>query len=232
MVKIRFYKINLNYIKFLHTNYDSRVQYNSSQNEDYNKNRPYIGIVLEINNFKYFAPLEHPRPEHVNFKNNTHIVKIQGGKYGIIGLNNMIPVHESQLIDFDISKDKNKAIFMNQFIFCRKNKTLIMNKALKVYEKRTIQPDNFVKKIYCDFKKLEEGLKEYCKLNNIGIQKVNSQENEKTENQKEEINLTKEKQNKESVKEKIEKAKMLAESQASVTTEEIVNKKSIEKTIE
>jgi len=76
-MKIKLYKINLDYIKYLYSNYDSKVQYNINQNEEYNKNRPYVGVLLKINDLSYFAPLEHPRPQHKNLKNNPHIIKTQ-----------------------------------------------------------------------------------------------------------------------------------------------------------
>lgn len=166
-MKIRLYKVNLNYIKYLHYNYDKRVQYNEKEGQEYNENRPYIGIVLTINNIDYFAPLEHPRPEHKALKSNPHIVKIKEGKYGLIGLNNMLPVHKSLLIDFDIKSNKNKDVLITQYIFCQKNKNTIKGKALRVYEKRTTKPNSFEEKVYCDFKSLEEGLAKYCKENKI-----------------------------------------------------------------
>lgn len=60
---MKFYKVDIDYIKYLH-GFDDRVQYNSNYTDMLNQNRPYIGVVLEINQQNYFAPLEHPRPSH------------------------------------------------------------------------------------------------------------------------------------------------------------------------
>ncbi|MEG3006106.1 MAG: type III toxin-antitoxin system ToxN/AbiQ family toxin, partial [Oscillospiraceae bacterium] len=168
-MKIRLYKIDLEYIKYLFYNYDNRVQYNETKGLEYNQNRPYIGVVLDINGMQYFAPLEHPRPQHKALKSNPHIIKIKDGIYGLIGLNNMIPVHKDHLIDFDISKDKNKDILITQFIFCQNKIHTIQEKALKIYERRTLNPNAFEEKVYCDFKRLEKGLVDYCRENNIKL---------------------------------------------------------------
>ena len=149
---LRLYHINLDYIKYLHYNFDKKVQYNEEQGNEYNLNRPYIGIVLDINNMQYFAPLEHPRPEHQLLKNNTHIFKIKNGEQGIIGLNNMIPVHKELLIEFDINKDKNKHFLIEQYVFCKKHIKHIKARALTIYNRRVHNPNPFEKNIYCDFK--------------------------------------------------------------------------------
>ncbi|HPD01604.1 MAG TPA: type III toxin-antitoxin system ToxN/AbiQ family toxin [Acetivibrio sp.] len=60
MNNLHLYKIDLEYIKFLHNNYDNRVQYNSAKGKEYNENRPYVGVLVDINGCQYFAPLEHP----------------------------------------------------------------------------------------------------------------------------------------------------------------------------
>ena len=172
LLKIKIYKIDLEYIKHLYYNYDNRVQYNEKMSMEYNQNRPYIGILLDIKGIQYFAPLEHPRPQHKTLKSNPHIIKIKDGNYGLIGLNNMIPVHKSHLIEFDINKDKNKDILITQFIFCQKKINTIREKALNIYERRTLNPNSFEEKIYCDFKKLEKGLLDYCKDKEISPSSV------------------------------------------------------------
>ena len=167
MKKIHLYKIDLDYIKYLHTYCDNRVQFNKDKPDCYNSNRPYIGIVFTINNIDYFAPLEHPRPAHINIKSNPHILKIKNGKYGLIAFNNMIPVHKSLLIDFDINSEINHTILLTQFQFCNNKKDEIYKRAKNVYEKRINKPNNFELKIYCDFKILESGMIKYCEEHNL-----------------------------------------------------------------
>ena len=173
MNNLHLYKIDLEYIKFLHNNYDNRVQYNSAKGKEYNENRPYVGILVDINGYQYFAPLEHPRPQHKTLKSNPHIIKIKDGNYGLIGLNNMIPVHKKLLIDFDINKDPNKSILLTQFIFCQNKANMIIERANEIYRKRTLCPNSFEEKVYCDFKKLEQGLSVYCRNKGIELPSYN-----------------------------------------------------------
>lgn len=160
---MKFYKVDIDYIKYLH-GFDDRVQYNSNYTDMLNQNRPYIGVVLEINQQNYFVPLEHPRPSHKNLKSNVHIYKIKGGKLGIIGLNNMIPVPEIALINFNINIDKNRKILISQYIECSNDWDTIKNKAAQVYKKRITDPNKFERKMYCNFKLLEEKCSDYEKL--------------------------------------------------------------------
>lgn len=131
--------------------------------DSYNENRPYLGIVLDINGMQYFAPLEHPRPEHQKLKNNTHIIKIKNGLYGIIGLNNMIPVPSDQLIQFDINASPRRNELITQFVFCRKNERAICFRAQLVYNRRKT-PNAFENKIFCNFQELELAAQRYQSL--------------------------------------------------------------------
>ena len=160
MNKLRLYKIEIEYIKYLYT-FDKRVQYNPNQPDAYTEKRPYLGIVLEVNEFDYFVPLEHPRLNHQKMKNNVYIFKIHNGKYGILGFNNMIPVQEKSLINFNIDKEKTsyKQILISQYHFCNKHIQEIQEKARITYERS--QKIEFFKKVCCNFKLLEEKCKEY-----------------------------------------------------------------------
>ncbi|MDR0948637.1 MAG: type III toxin-antitoxin system ToxN/AbiQ family toxin [Lachnospiraceae bacterium] len=153
MSKIRFYKVHIDYIKYLHT-IDIRVQYNATRQDAYTENRPYIGVVLTVNGKNYFAPMEHPRSEHQKLKSNPHIFKIDGGKYGLVGLNNMLPIPSEQLISFDINTSPRRKELMSQFIYCQNHFAELTAKANNVYQRRQ-HPNAFEEKLYCDFAKLE-----------------------------------------------------------------------------
>ena len=157
---LKLYKIDINYIKYLYS-FDKRVQYNPNREDSYTAKRPYLGIVLNVENFKYFVPLEHPRLNHRNMKNNTYILKIHNGKYGILGFNNMIPVEEKYLINFDINNEKDtyRQILVSQHRFCNKHIREIEEKAKSTYQKS--QKNRFFKKVCCNFKLLEEKCIEY-----------------------------------------------------------------------
>ncbi|BBM35578.1 type III toxin-antitoxin system ToxN/AbiQ family toxin [Pseudoleptotrichia goodfellowii] len=107
--------------------------------------RPLIGIVLEVDNKKYFAPLSSPKEKHKLMKENLDIVKIKKGELGIINLNNMIPVIDDKkyrtVIDLNILKksksEKERKYFrllQEQLNYCEKNREFIERKAEKIYE--------------------------------------------------------------------------------------------------
>lgn len=163
MNKLKLYKVDIEYIKYLYQ-FDKRVQYNKMKADDYTKRRVYLGIVLEIDRFKYFVPLEHPRNSHQKIKNNVFIFKIHNGKYGMLGFNNMIPVEKTELINFDINKEnvKYRQILISQYHFCNKHINEIQAKALATYKNRN--KNAFFKKICCDFLLLEKKAKEYQRI--------------------------------------------------------------------
>lgn len=162
MNNLRLYKISIDYIKYLYS-FDNRIQYNPSREDEYSAKRPYLGIVLKMNEFDYFVPLEHPREEHKKMKNNIFIFKIHNGKYGILGFNNMIPVKQEQLIKFDINKENAsyKQVLISQYHFCNKHSQEIKKKAKETYERSL--SNSFMKKICCNFKNLEKKCKLYKK---------------------------------------------------------------------
>jgi len=163
MAKIRMYRVQLDYIKYLWEYIDKKVQYRKGASDEYNIMRPYVGVVYELGDYKYFAPLEHPRLEHQRLKANPHIVKIDGGVLGIIAIGNMIPVTDEILIKFDINAESGwyRKILIRQYIFCKNNIVNICENATKTYENVVNKKIEFFVKNCCDFKSLEIGLKEY-----------------------------------------------------------------------
>ncbi|MCI9547569.1 MAG: type III toxin-antitoxin system ToxN/AbiQ family toxin [Lachnospiraceae bacterium] len=151
MGKLRFYHIRDGYIEFLHT-LDNRVQMNKGQR------RPYVGIVLRIGDYDYYVPLESPKPNHAKIKAGGPVLKLDDGKLGIMGFNNMIPVRKYQLLDFDILSEKDehyKVLLLKQLSYCEKNRKIIYARAQATYEKATNGKNPFYRKICCDFKRLE-----------------------------------------------------------------------------
>ena len=96
---IRIYEIKSEYVKYL-GNYQKHIFSQSNGKE----RRKYIGIVLEINGMKYFAPLSSYKDKHKKMRETVDFIKIK--KYAVINLNNMIPVPADQIIELDINKEK------------------------------------------------------------------------------------------------------------------------------
>lgn len=169
MQKILIYEVKREYIDYLRET-DSKVP--KEKDHAGAKTRKYIGVILQINNCDYFAPLTSPKKKFRNMKNDKDFLKIQGGKYGAINLNNMIPVHSSALVEYDIMAEQDshyQDVLRNQSRFIRKNTSLIMDTANELYEIITGTDkanENEQKRLIgrcCDFKKLEEASKKYTK---------------------------------------------------------------------
>ena len=88
MSNLKITHIDDKYIRYLKGS-DKKVQDNK------NRRRPYVGIVLQIGSFDYFVPMESPKGNHDNVKSGIHILKLDDGRLGLLGFNNMIPVHKS-----------------------------------------------------------------------------------------------------------------------------------------
>lgn len=157
MESLRIYRIEDKYINFLRS-IDDRVQLNK------NKRRPYVGIVLYVGDFKYFVPMESPKQNHSNIKSGKHILKLDNGKLGLLGFNNMIPIREEAIIAFDINQESDKKyaeLLKRQASYINRNKADIYAHASSTYYSRVNGKNKFLNKICCDFKKLEKISKKY-----------------------------------------------------------------------
>lgn len=156
MENLKIYKVEDKYIRYLH-GVDNKVQYNK------NAKRPYVGVVFTFGGFKYFVPMESPKPNHANIKSGKHILRLKNGEYGLLGFNNMIPVHKDALISFDIASEKDekyRRLLQNQIRICNRMKADILDHAQKTYF-GVLNGNEFLVKISCDFKKLEKASKNF-----------------------------------------------------------------------
>ena len=83
--KLVLVKLDSNYCDYLR-NFDDKVPYNYGNKE----NRPFIGVLFEVGDCKYFAPLSSPKPKHLKLKTKIDFLKIDDGKLGEINFNNML----------------------------------------------------------------------------------------------------------------------------------------------
>lgn len=80
--KLRWYIVKKDYINYLQK-YDNKVE-----NIDYKvKLKPYIGIIVNINNFNYYVPISSPKEKHYNIKEDMDFIKISQ-KNKILGVLN------------------------------------------------------------------------------------------------------------------------------------------------
>jgi len=159
-IKIYLCVINDDYIDYLH-NIDNKVLENKINR------RKYVGILFEIDDKKYYAPLASPKPKHKNIKNTApDIVKIDGGKLGVINLNNMIPVPDSEvnIIDIEgIADEKYKNLLRDQAKFISLHKKEIIKKAERLYKIVISGKQPELNQRCCNYKLLELKCIEYIK---------------------------------------------------------------------
>lgn len=158
MESLKIYRISEKYVRFLNK-VDSRVQYNKGTR------RPYVGVVLTVGSYRYFVPMESPKPNHKNLKPAVHIMPIAGGQYGLLGFNNMIPVPVSALISFDIEKEpdeKYRELLKRQVSYINRHKSDVFSRASRTYFLVTAKgKSGFFAKVCCDFRKLESACDRY-----------------------------------------------------------------------
>jgi len=86
MAEINLYEIDSQYIQYL-SNFEQHLFHNAKITQNFS--RKYIGIILKINGFDYFAPLSSIKDKHKRLTETKDFMKI--GMYSVINLNNMFP---------------------------------------------------------------------------------------------------------------------------------------------
>lgn len=156
---LKFYTINEDYIEYLSKS-DSHVSWNKEQK------RPYIGIVLKVENYLYFAPLYSYKVGYDKYKDNPSFIRVEdrkGKNVSIIRFAEMIPVPETaiQLLDFNSRGDKYRDLLQAESDFINDNRNMIYSKAKKIYRNVVHIKIPFFRSISCDFELLEQKSKEY-----------------------------------------------------------------------
>lgn len=161
---MKIYAINNEYVRYL-KGIDSKVP------DVYGGGKPFVGIIVSVEGHNYMAPLtsykikqDRIRPsmptcvklhEHGNPEN----------KLGMIQLNNMIPVLESEvsLFDFEAQNTNYRRLLIKQHVYIKTVIEEIETKALKLHRLVTISNDEFLCRLSCDFKLLEAHYTSYGK---------------------------------------------------------------------
>ena len=116
--KLRWYIADKEYVNYLRK-FDKKVE-----NIEYNsKLKPYIGILININNFNYYVPISSAKEKHYKIKEGMDFVKIiQNDKIiGVLNINNMIPITDSNVKELkykdieeyrEFNSDKDKKLYI------------------------------------------------------------------------------------------------------------------------
>ena len=167
IINLKLVKVDYEYCNFLRK-FDNRVSYNEGAKEL----RPYVGILFEINDMEYFAPLSSPKKKHLKMKNTIDFYKIDEGKLGAINFNNMIPVNKNnyELLDLksksnNTSEMKYKKLLLEQLDYLNENYFHVVSNSYKLYELyiNNKLPAN-IKNRCCNFSLLETKCGEYNKV--------------------------------------------------------------------
>ncbi len=168
--KLTLVKLDTDYCDYLR-HFDNKVPYNYGSK----KLRPFIGVLFEVNNYMYFAPLSSPKAKHLHLKSKIDILKLDNGELGVINFNNMLPVKSNNIKILDLEKKYNQELEKKyikllrvQLYWLNRHKKKIYNMSQKLY-------DNYINKTLekkvmqrcCNFPLLEEKCKEYNEKNNL-----------------------------------------------------------------
>ena len=166
-----FFIVSDDYIDYL-LKIENHVMKNKPEEGTYH--RKYVGILTEINGFKYFVPMSSPKNK--DYKNGkirknsltTIYMKSKCKLYGTLRFNCMIPVPESELLEYRINDEGDfnyRMLMLSEYNFCKENREKIEKTAKNLYAKKCICDDNLfpLGKIVVDFKKVEKACINYKK---------------------------------------------------------------------
>ena len=129
---ICFYEVKAEYVAYL-SSYEPRLFHNRKEGQS--NERKYIGVVLQVNDFDYFAPLSSFKPKHECMRNGLDFIKIR--KYAVINLNNMfpVPVSERSYVDFNrVNDQKYKALLIAEYRAIKPIQDKILKNASALYK--------------------------------------------------------------------------------------------------
>ncbi|MCR5612918.1 type III toxin-antitoxin system ToxN/AbiQ family toxin [Treponema sp.] len=163
-----FVAITDEYISYLRK-IEPRVMSNKQNERTYH--RKYIGIIEELNGFKYFVPLSSPKQKDYTENGTirkdsltTIYIKDKKNLFASLKFNNMIPVPEHEIINFDLNDEgdfKYKLIVYNELYFIRQNSAKIEKTAHNLYNAKKNQKNESeykqaVLNVTLDFEQLEQ----------------------------------------------------------------------------
>ena len=164
---MKLYSVTDGYIDFLRREHPH--VYSNKELERTNT-RKYIGVVLTVDDYDYFVPLSSPKPRdyitgsngEVQIRKDTFTIfriVVSGKLYGTIQFSNMIPVPETELIEYIPSKEKDakyRDLVLGEMEYIRKNEARITSRARAVHYQKTNGYNAPVLQYCLDFASLEE----------------------------------------------------------------------------
>lgn len=160
MDNIKLYEVDEKYIDYLLPTAPHLFQNKKPKQKN---TRKYIGVVLIVNGYEYFAPLSSFKDKHEHMQESLDFLKVK--KYAVINLNNMFPVPNGVYIYVDIAKEQNlkyKALLLNEYKLIKSMQEKIRKNAVILYNHKNKNGNATALAKRCnDFKRLEIACKEY-----------------------------------------------------------------------
>lgn len=155
---MKFYEVEPDYLEYLR-NYESKVPYIQYENRN---QKFFCGIVLEIDGFKFYAPVSSNKDKKYT---DYPMYSNQKSCLGTIRFAYMVPVPNNQLKVKDFSKvpdEKYRSLLNKQWNFCKHKRNQIQKKAEIVYN-GVVKNENKPRfaSACCDFELLMKKCKEY-----------------------------------------------------------------------
>ena len=160
-----FYTIDADYLEYLN-NKNSEVYYNASYR---NAIKPFVGIIIDMTECKYFIPLTSAKEKHKKWKNSCeeHFLYSKDKKMhvlSVLDIKKMIPVPDDaykRIIFDELGDERYQDLFEKEYAFCLTIKDKILTKAEKIY-KHQKETQN-IRRTYCDFSCCENAMREWLK---------------------------------------------------------------------
>lgn len=152
--ELKLYKIDPGYLDYLH-DIDNRISTKFN-------GRPFVGLITMINEVTYVLPLTSQTTQERKKSGKrrrsamitTFIRDSAGEEIANILHNNMFPVRDGAYTELKLDPEVD-TYEMNEIRYIRKHSGEIISKAKRVYAARTENPNDFLEKTCCDFKRLE-----------------------------------------------------------------------------
>ena len=159
MFRLRMYEVKSEYVEYLSKHHE-HLFYDRGNNR-----RKYVGIILDINGYKYFAPLSSFKEKHKKIKEGVDFIKIKD--YAVININNMIPVPQGAFNSPDINAEKDphyRYLLQAESREINRQKNRILKNAQIVYShKKKYGTSTLLAKRTNDFNKLEQLCDKYVR---------------------------------------------------------------------
>ena len=167
---MQLYNISDKYINYLRKKFP-RV-YSNKENERVHT-RKYLGVVIEIDSYRYYIPLSSPKDKHDYIfadgkktirKDSLIVMRIVSGTgnamelKGTLQIGTMIPVPDDAIELYDVENEPDQAykdLVNEEIIYIRKHEKAIIKNAKVLYSKQKSGAENRVVNNCLNFKALE-----------------------------------------------------------------------------